>query len=190
MSLPVVKIHYLRPPEREEVFRQQLVHEDVGVKVTFARSMALATPLEIDGRIALESGSDVVWFTFPGRWHDIGRFHTAEGVFTGLYANILTPPVFEPGHVWRTTDLFLDLWLPPDGTIRLLDRDEFEEAAAAGWIDGDARRRALEEVERVVAAVVAGSWPPPVVEAWTLERAREVAEGPQASDTSPSSSTR
>jgi predicted RNA-binding protein associated with RNAse of E/G family len=174
---PLVRIHYLRPPDREEVFLQQLVHDDGGVKVTLARGLERTEPVRIDGRVALEHGSDVVWFTFPGAWHDIGRFHTADGGFTGIYANVLTPPVFEPGGVWRTTDLFLDVWIPPDGTTRVLDREEFDAAAQAGWIDEPTRRRALEELERILESAAAGRWPPPVVEAWTLERAR-AAGGP------------
>ena len=48
-------------------------------------------PTVVNGRAVLEPGAPVVWFTFPGRHHDIGRFHTADGTFTGCYANILTP---------------------------------------------------------------------------------------------------
>lgn len=175
MALPTVYIHYLRPPSHEEIFKQHLVHDEGGVKVTFARSVILREPIEIGGEIILETGSEVVWFTFPGAWHDIGRFHRIDGTFTGIYANVLTPPAFEPENVWRTTDLFLDVWLPPDGTPRVLDREEFHEAIENGWIDERTRLRALEEVDRILEAAVAGRWPPPVVEAWPLERVREVA---------------
>ena len=66
-----------------------------------------------EAEVALERGSDAVWFTFPGLWHDIGRFHRSDGTFTGIYANILTPPLIQPDGVWHTTDLFLDLWQKP-----------------------------------------------------------------------------
>ena len=172
---PLVRIHYLRPPAREEIFRQRLVHDAEDVKVTLATGLVREAPVLIDGSVALEDGSDVVWFTFPGAWHDIGRFHTADGAFTGVYANVLTPPVIGPDHVWHTTDLFLDVWVPAGGAPRVLDAEELEEAAREGWIDEPTRTRALEEVRRILEAIDRGRWPPPVVEEWTLERARTAA---------------
>jgi predicted RNA-binding protein associated with RNAse of E/G family len=181
VTIPRVRIHYLRPPGREEVFQQHLVHEDGAVKVTYAPAVVRREPIRIDDALVLERGSDVVWFTFPGAWHDIGRFHLADGTFTGIYANVLTPPVFESDHVWRTTDLFLDVWLRPGSTPVVLDREEFDEAVRSEWIDQRTRQRALEEVDRILEAVAAGVWPPPVVSDWPLERAREVATGSDAS---------
>jgi predicted RNA-binding protein associated with RNAse of E/G family len=167
-----VHIHYLRPPDREEVFHQALLLDRPEVKVTLARELTFEPPIVIHGEVALETGSEVVWFTFPGTWHDIGRFHTAAGTFRGYYANILTPPTFHPKGEWRTTDLFLDVWLPPGGRPAVLDRDQFDEAVAAGWIDASTRERALAEVESILESEAAGTWPPSVAREWTLERAR------------------
>lgn len=129
--------------------------------------------------MVLEARSPVVWFTFPGAWHDIGRFHSPDGRFTGLYANILTPVErlgAEAGaDVWRTTDLFLDLFLAPEGGIQLLDREELDEALRRGWIDTDRASAAEREAERLVRAARSGEWPPPIVSVWTLERARAAA---------------
>jgi predicted RNA-binding protein associated with RNAse of E/G family len=129
----------------------------------------------VAGRTVLEADSPVVWLTFPGAWHDIGRFHTPDGRFTGFYANILTPVRIETeatGDEWETTDLFLDVFVTPDGAAHLLDRDELDEARREGWIDAPLAARAEAEAERLVARARAGSWPPPVARAWTLERAR------------------
>jgi predicted RNA-binding protein associated with RNAse of E/G family len=175
VSLPVVNIHYRRLPAREDVYRQELVHDAEDVRVTLARALRMRGPLRVDGAVALEPGSHVVWFTFPGLWHDVGRFHRADGHFTGIYSNVLTPPVFEPDEVWRTTDLFLDVWIPARGEPRVLDRDEFEEARRAGWIDAATAARAEQEVEWILGEAAAGRWPPQVVREWTLERAERVA---------------
>jgi predicted RNA-binding protein associated with RNAse of E/G family len=175
VTLPLVRIHYLRPPDREEILRQQLVHDDGSVKVTYAERIVRRAAIHIDGARVLERGSDIVWFTFPGAWHDIGRFHLADGSFTGVYANVLTPALFESENVWRTTDLFLDIWLARGAAPRVLDREEFDEAVQAGWIDERTRQRALEEVDRILEAAAAGVWPPPVVAEWPLERARAAA---------------
>jgi predicted RNA-binding protein associated with RNAse of E/G family len=165
-------------------------------------------PTVVNGRAVLEPGAPVVWFTFPGRHHDIGRFHTADGAFTGCYANILTPveldadppaegtpndaalarasgadgaggePAADPtdsGDVWLTTDLFLDVFVDLEGGVHVLDRDELKEAVAMDWVDAATARAAELEANRLVEAARAGKWPPPVVDDWPLERARDVA---------------
>ena len=84
----------------------------------------ISSPMVVAGRTILEPGAPVVWFTFPGRAHDIGRFHAAGGTFTGYYANVLTP-------------VELDAAPPPPGTL-----NDAELAAAArgrhatGAVDG------------------------------------------------------
>jgi predicted RNA-binding protein associated with RNAse of E/G family len=168
-----VEIHYLRPPDRREVFSQRLLLDGTDVKVTFAQAVPFDPPVRIGGEIALEAGSDAIWFTFPGVWHDIGRFHRADGSFTGIYANILTPPKIEEKGVWETTDLFLDVWVDPRGRLSVLDEDQLEEATARGWVTGEQARRASEEVDWIRREFEAGRWPPPVVSEWTLEKARQ-----------------
>lgn len=166
-----VRIHYRRPPDREQVFDQTVVLDRPDVIVTLAEEIDLPTPMRIDDRVALEPGSSAVWFTFPEAWHDIGRFYRADGTFTGIYANVLTPVKIE-GRVWETTDLFLDVWIGPEGLARILDRDEFDEATEAGWIDPVTASRALEEADALARGAYVGSWPPAVVADWSLERAR------------------
>ena len=169
--LPLVRIHYRRPPDRLQVFEQYLVHDADDVKVTLAEYHS-EPAVVIGGEVVLEAGSDVVWFTFPGTWHDVGRFHRADGTFTGLYANVLTPPVLD-GPEWDTTDLFLDVWVSPEGRTLLLDEDELEEALGRAWLDAPTAARAREEADRLLQAAAAGSWPPAAVHHWTRERCRE-----------------
>lgn len=133
----------------------------------------------VTGRTVLEPGAPVVWFTFPGLRHDIGRFHTVDGAFTGCYANVLTP-VERDGDMWTTTDLFLDVFVDLAGGVHVLDEDELEEAVDRGWISADAARGAEREASRLVAAARDGTWPPPIVDAWPLDRARDAARGATA----------
>ncbi|TVP49115.1 MAG: DUF402 domain-containing protein [Gemmatimonadales bacterium] len=187
---PEIRIHYLRPPDRRTVYRQQLVHDDGRVKITLARNLPFEPPLRIQGQVALEQGSDAVWFTFPGAWHDIGRFHRADGTFTGIYANVITPCVFEPGGDWETTDLFLDLWFPalPPASAEpgptsppvpfLLDAEELNEAEAAGHLSPRLAQAARAEARDLLGRAAAGSWPPPIVHAWTRGRALRAVAGP------------
>lgn len=176
-SFRPVHIHYHRPPDRTDIYRQELVLDGTEVKVTFQPATPLPRPVQVDGRTVLEPGSPAVWFTFPERWHDIGRFHDAAGRFTGIYANVLTPCQLHPAPRdpaepirWDTTDLFLDVWLDADGSVTVLDRDDLQEALEEGHVTGELAATARAEADRILSAFKEGAWPPLVVEAWPLER--------------------
>lgn len=172
-------IEYHRPPDRTVTYAQHLIHDAPEVKISFIESTPLAEPLTVAGRTILEPGAPAVWFTFPDRWHDIGRFHLRDGAFTGLYANILTPvelhssleSAVEPAR-WRTTDLFLDVWMETDRRPVLLDEDEWARAHERGFLSDATAARARAEADTLMAAAREGRWPPPVVHEWTLEKAR------------------
>jgi uncharacterized protein len=169
-----VKIHYRRPPDRITIYENELIHADAGVTVTIMRSTPLTRPLVVNQRVVFEHGAPAVWFTFPDLDHDIGRFHTSAGVFTGIYANVLTPVEFVSPTEWRTTDLFLDVWADRDGTLTILDEDELSAATRQGWLDEATAAGARATGERIVNQYRDGTWPPPVVYDWTLERILEM----------------
>lgn len=172
MTAGGVRIRYRRPPDRLDTFEQALVHDGGDHVVTYLPRAGVKKPVRVDGEAVLEAGAPIVWFTYRGDvWHDVGRFHRADGTFTGLYANVLTP-VRMDGAEWETTDLFLDVWMGADGRVAILDLDEFDAAVDAGWVDADTAARALAEAERLAADGRAGVWPPAHVREWTLARAR------------------
>lgn len=172
-----IRIHYRRLPDREEIFDQRLLERRPGCVVTFLENRAVRKPLLIGGRTVLETGSPIIWFTFPGAWHDIGRFHLADGTVTGTYANILTPVEGIDTTVWRTTDLALDVWLGLASELTVLDVEELAAAEVAGWLAAETAERARAEAAALVGRAAAGAWPPPIVAEWTLARARTVARG-------------
>jgi predicted RNA-binding protein associated with RNAse of E/G family len=176
-----VTIHYRRPPDRLEVFEQAVVDDDGECVVTYLPSAQIAKPMQIGGRVVLEPGAPIIWFTYRGDvWHDVGRFHLADGTFSGVYANVLTP-VRMDGAGWDTTDLFLDIWINADGEIEVLDRDEFRAAHAAGWIDFGTAMLAGKAMHDLLDGAQDGSWPSIHVREWTLERVRGVLEGASGS---------
>jgi len=172
----VITIHYTRPPDHTTVFRQALVERTDECIVTLLEHTELERPVVVDGTTVLEHGAPVVWFTFPGLWHDIGRFHLRDGRFTGYYANILTPVRFVTPDEWETTDLFLDVWLDERGVV-VLDEDDLEQALRERVITVHQAKRARAEAARLVALARAGKWPPAVCAEWTLERARAGTRG-------------
>ncbi len=168
-----VRIRYRRLPDREQVFEQAVVEDAGGYVVTLLAAADLSRPVRAGDRVVLEPGAPVVWFTYRGDvWHDVGRFHLADGTFTGYYANVLTPVRMRDGD-WSTTDLALDVWVGADGAVEVLDVDEFEEAARLGWIDAGTAARARAEADALADAARAGTWPLEHVRTWDLARARE-----------------
>lgn len=71
-----------------------------------------------------------------GRWFVAAQVSAPDGTFKGWYCDVTMPPVLEvlPGGERRLTyqDLVLDLWRAADGTVTLLDEDEFAAYRAAG----------------------------------------------------------
>lgn len=165
-----VTIHYRRPPDRLQIFEQEVVHRTPEVTITYLPRAGVKRPVEAGGRVILEPESPVVWFTYPGEWHDVGRFHLADGAFTGCYANLLTPVVMD-GARWETCDLFLDVWVPVEGEPEVLDEEELRQAVEMGWVNAATAARVREHAATLLSGAREGSWPPAHVREWTLERA-------------------
>ena len=123
------------------------------------------------GTVIQASGAPIVWFVFPDRWHDIGRFHRLDNSFTGWYTNLCRPPDLRDER-WIGHDLFLDLWQPIDGAATWLDEDELEAAVANGLIDTLTERRLETERMLIDVQVQDGAWPPPIAKDISLEQAR------------------
>ena len=169
-----VRLHYRRPPDRTDLFIQDLLFEGDDVLITYLPATPLKRPLEVNGAIILEPGAPAVWFTFPGLMHDIGRFHLCDGTFTGLYSNIMEPVELHSRLEWSATDLFLDVWVPEGGEPQLLDMDELEHAERSGWVTADVGRAARAEADGLLERCVAGSWPPEIVNEWPISRVRKI----------------
>ena len=76
-------------------------------------------------------------------------FDVATGRLKGWYCNVTRPARLEDGHI-RFEDLAIDLLVLPDGTIYVLDEDQFE---ALGLEEGERAlaRRSLTELRSLAA---------------------------------------
>ena len=166
-----ISYHYRRPGRGETVFEETLVLDRPDVKVTLLNAYE-GRGVRAGTEVILEAGAPIVWFVFPGAWHNVGRFHLADGTFTGWYTNLCTPVQLGAGR-WAGTDLFLDLWQPATGSPPLwLDEDEFRRAVASAVLDDALAARALEERDAIAARLPRGAWPPFVTRELDLGRAR------------------
>lgn len=94
------------------------------------------------------------WF-YTDRWYNVFRIaETGSGQLKGWYCNITRPAQIAPDSVYAD-DLALDVFVTPDGSLRLLDQDEFDTLD----LPPDERMAALRAVEAIGSAVAARAVP-------------------------------
>ncbi len=76
----------------------------------------------------------------------------------GYYCDITTPLKKTDGEYF-ISDLFLDLWIAPDGSTRELDWDELEDAFRRGLISSELKDKAAATFERLKAETAEGVFP-------------------------------
>jgi len=103
----------------------------------------------------------------------VAAFHDREGRLLGHYTNLVRPPEIGDGR-WRITDLFLDIWQPAGGGLRLLDEDELTEARERGWIEASEAARVRRLARLLMERARRGRWPPEPVRRWGLEEVEEL----------------
>ncbi len=91
---------------------------------------------------------------FSDRWYNLFAIYAPEGgALKGYYVNIGRPAVWDEATV-SYEDLALDLWVQPDGTMCLLDEEEFA-ALSLPPADRAQAEAALREVQRRFVAIAA-----------------------------------
>jgi protein associated with RNAse G/E len=157
----IIVIFYTRPPNRTVKYRHILLY-DGNEGIVSASLMELPGTLGLKEKRTQKHHCPVLWFNFPLAWHNIGAVYDKQEGLIGYYCDILTPIRRIPKG-FRTTDLFLDLWVFPDGRYIILDEEEFEEAVRRKWIGNLWRKRAQKELEDLIAQVKEGRFPPSFV---------------------------
>ncbi|MFQ5704877.1 MAG: DUF402 domain-containing protein [Gemmatimonadales bacterium] len=156
----IIHFEYRRPGKCTTIYDELLVLDRPDIKVMLQEHYG-GDDVNIDGERVLNSGAPIIWYVFPGSWHDVGRFHLRDGSLTGWYTNLCKPVEFHD-DTWIGNDLFLDLWQPTEGGALWLDEDEFEKAVETGLLDNAVRQRTLNERALIELQLKQGSWPPPV----------------------------
>ena len=84
------------------------------------------------GCVTFRRGDVFVEFYRWRRPYTIAQVFSAEGTLKGWYYDVCMPPQRSAPGELSYVDLDLDLWYGADGTITLLDEQEFAERRAAG----------------------------------------------------------
>lgn len=165
---PAVDIVYRRPPDRSDTYVQELLLDEPDLKITLQVQPPGAPSIDIADGVTLGAGSFLLWYIFPRQSFEIGAFHDRDGGLVGHYVNLVRPstPV---GTRWIVEDLVLDVWLAPGASPRVLDEDELEAARRMNWVSGEEAGEARRAVDRVLARIDAGDWPPHPVRRWPLD---------------------
>ena len=158
--METITLTYKRPPDRVNHFQQYLLYVDDDVIVTSQR-VRPSSPIIQNGKTVLADNFAVVWFVFTGLWYDVGKVYNLNNEWTGYYCDVMKPVersinVEGKPDCFEITDLFLDLWINPDGTYEIQDEDEFEEAIRDGAIDTELETKARNVMKALIAEVKAG----------------------------------
>lgn len=106
-------------------------------------------PLEL-GYTNFEPGDRLMEWFFSDRWYNIFEIHAAgTDALKGWYCNVAAPAAIT-ADVIACRDLLLDLWVAPDGAMRVLDEDEF---ALDTTLDCASRAGALQGMADLVTLV-------------------------------------
>ena len=158
--METVTLTYKRLPDRVNHFQQQVIYVDDDVIVTSQR-VKPSSPIVQNGVTVLGNNFPVVWFVFTGLWYDVGKVYNLNNEWTGYYCDVLKPVKRSIGvdgklDRFEITDLFLDLWVNPDGTYEIQDEDEFEDAVQSGVIDAELEKKAWDVLKALIAEVESG----------------------------------
>ena len=82
-----------------------------------------------------------------------------DGTLLGHYSDVGEPVIQLSPTEFQMTDLYLDIWLFPDGRLLELDWDEFEEAIAKKVITATQEELARSAMKRLVDEASKGIYP-------------------------------
>lgn len=156
-----IRIEYIRPGKEVTCYEEEFLAQDETCLRTFKTlpeeistdlSNALLTQNLIGPGQRVGTISKLYFFHEP---FNLLEFRAIDGSLLGHYSDIGEPTIQLSPTEFRMTDLFLDLWLFPDGRPLELDWDEFEEAITQKLITPiqadlarKAMRRLMEEAAR------------------------------------------
>lgn len=161
---------FIRLPDRRKSIKSRLL-EATDDTIVLATELSPSKPVDYLGEIVMDVGYWAVWFLFKGRPFDVSRVYRPDGAWTGYYVDVLEPVQWEasdPNTVEPIIDLFLDLWVAPDGKFMVLDQDEFDAAISLRYLTSERVDHARSVLQELVAAIQRGEFPPAIVKEFRL----------------------
>jgi predicted RNA-binding protein associated with RNAse of E/G family len=117
-------VHKMNPAGKTELAWQGEVLDETDSWVKIEARFDIHDRLDL-GYVVFERGDRFVEWYFRNCWYTIFEIHSREtDMLKGFYCNITKPAEIVGNEVF-TVDLALDLWVRPDGKMKVLDEHEF-----------------------------------------------------------------
>lgn len=158
--METIALIYKWPPDRVHHSQQHLLYADEDVIITTQR-VKPSSPIIQNDKTVLGNNFAVVWFVFTNLWYGVAKVYNLENAWTGYYCDIMKPvkrdmAVARKPNYFEITDLFLDLWINPDGTYEIQDEDEFADAVQEGIINTELEAETLSALKSLITEVESG----------------------------------
>lgn len=160
-----VNIVYRRLPVNVREF-PGVLRKATSTQLIIESSLVVSNPRQISGKVIADSGYLAIWFIFKNKWYDVGKFYDRDRKWIGYYCDIVKPVARLLGSRARTTtltDLFLDLWITPEGRYFALDEDELQNALERGRISSPLANQAQKQLATLIQMVEEHRFPPRAV---------------------------
>jgi predicted RNA-binding protein associated with RNAse of E/G family len=163
-SLPrPVTIMYKRLPNDIREFPGKLLSATSNRLIIESR-LTISSPRRVNSEVIANNGYSAIWFVHRDRWYDIGKLYDRDWNWVGYYCDIIKPV----GKLLQTrsrtitlTDLYLDLWIWPDGRLAILDEDELRRSLEERYVSTSLAKRARTEITVLIEAAQSGKFPLP-----------------------------
>ena len=106
----------------------------------------------------IELGTLSIEYYWLDSWYNIFRFQQPGGELRNFYCNVNVPPVFN-GETLSYIDLDMDIFVAPDLSFTVLDRDEFAVNAARFNYPDEIRRRSERAIEELISLIETRQFP-------------------------------
>lgn len=160
-----IRIVYKRLPNNVREI-PGLLREATLQQLVIESPIVVPHPMRLSGKVVADNGYLAIWFVYRDRWYDVGRFFDRSRNFVGYYCDIVKPMkqlLMGPSKTAMITDLFLDLWIWPDGQHTVLDEDEFKHGLQRRHISRLLALEAQKQLALLVRRVNSKRFPPAYV---------------------------
>lgn len=126
-------------------------------------AMWTAPDANVEG-VLFSTGGKIHEFFSSSKRYNVFQVFGCNGEFNGIYANITAPTVLslnvvgQPVITWE--DHWLDVVLLPDGSLKVLDEDEYAESGVSES-HPDLHAQIMQALDELIAELRAGVWTPP-----------------------------
>jgi len=160
-----VRMEYIRPGKEITYYEEDFISQDAVCLRTYKTlpkdiSERLSRALQEQGLIVShEQVLTIKKIYFFVEAFNILEFRGSNDALLGYYSDIGEPMIQLSPTEFQMTDLFLDIWLHPDGRVIELDWDEFEEAIHSQVITPAQANLARNTMKHLLTEIAQGVYP-------------------------------